>query len=101
MYASQKMKFPIKNFFSKCDQIRSYMRIWSHLLEKSLINNFIFFAVVLHNNLLNGSNKESYKGMPIVDLVHLYELTAKNIGLEGRRLVLALMASTNNILNIY
>ena len=42
---TQKMKFPIKDFFSKCDQIRSFLRIWSHLLKKSLVQNFIFWAV--------------------------------------------------------
>ena len=31
----QKRKFFIKDFFSKCDQIRK-LRIWSHLLNKSL-----------------------------------------------------------------
>ena len=39
-----KMKFSIKEFFSKCDQIRSFLRIWSHLLEKSLMENFIFLC---------------------------------------------------------
>ena len=38
----QKMKFSIKDFFSKCDQVRSFQRIWSHLLKKSLMENFIF-----------------------------------------------------------
>ena len=42
---AQKMKFSIKGFFSKCDQIRSKLRIWSHLLQKSLTENFIFCAV--------------------------------------------------------
>ena len=41
----QKMKFPIKDFFRKCDQIRSFLRIWSHLLKESLTENFIFSAV--------------------------------------------------------
>ena len=41
-----KMKFSIKDFFSKCDQIRSFLRIWSYLLKKSLIENFIFCAVI-------------------------------------------------------
>ena len=41
----KKMKFSIKDFFSKCDQIRRKLRIWSHLLNKSLIENFIFCAV--------------------------------------------------------
>ena len=42
---AQKMKFPIKDFFSKCDQIRRKLRIWSHLLKKSLIENFIFCVI--------------------------------------------------------
>ena len=39
---SQKMKFPINDFFSKCDQIRRKLQIWSHLLKKLLMENFIF-----------------------------------------------------------
>ena len=39
---AQKMKFSIKDFFSKCYQIRNKQRIWSHLLKKSLMENFIF-----------------------------------------------------------
>ena len=42
---AQKRKFFIKNFFSKCDQIRSFLQIWSHVLKKSLMENFIFCAV--------------------------------------------------------
>ena len=34
---AQKMKFSIKDFFSKYDQIRSFLQTWSHLLKKSLI----------------------------------------------------------------
>ena len=45
MNTAQKMKFSIKDFFSKCDQIRSKLRICSHLLKKSVIENFIFCAV--------------------------------------------------------
>ena len=30
------MKFFIKNFFSKCEQICSFLRIWLHLLRKPL-----------------------------------------------------------------
>ena len=40
------MKFPIKDFFSKREQIRRKLWIWSHLLKKSLIENFISDAVV-------------------------------------------------------
>ena len=42
---TQKMKFPIKDFFSKCDQIRSFLRIWAYLLKKFLMENVIFLAV--------------------------------------------------------
>ena len=42
---AQKMKFSIKDFFSQCDQIRRKLWIWSHLLKKSLMGNFIFCAV--------------------------------------------------------
>ena len=42
---AQKKKFSIKHFFSKYDQIRSFLRIWSHLLKKSLMENFIFYAL--------------------------------------------------------
>ena len=40
------MKFSIKNLFSKYGQIRRNLQIWSHLLKKSLMNNFIFGAVI-------------------------------------------------------
>ena len=39
------MKISIEDFFSKWDQIRRNLPIWSHLLKKSLIENFIFWAV--------------------------------------------------------
>ena len=45
----QKMKFSIKDFFSKCDQIRRKLRIWSHLLKKFLMENFVFCAVSIKN----------------------------------------------------
>ena len=35
IYTRQKMKFSIKDFFSKRDQFRSFQRIWSHLLKTS------------------------------------------------------------------
>ena len=46
IYTAQKMKFSVKDFFSKCDQIRSFLRIWSHLLKKSFMENFIICAVL-------------------------------------------------------
>ena len=44
---AQKMKFFIKDFFSKCDQSRRKLRIWLHLLKKYLMESFIFCAVPL------------------------------------------------------
>ena len=44
---TQKMKISIKDVFNKCHQILSKLRIWSHLLKKSLTENFIFCAVIL------------------------------------------------------
>ena len=38
------MKFSVKDFFSKCDQMRGKLRIWSHLLMKFLMENFTFCA---------------------------------------------------------
>ena len=48
---AQKMKVSIKDFSSKCDQIRSFLRIWSHLLKKSLTENFIFLCCVARTSL--------------------------------------------------
>ena len=45
------MKFSIKDFFSKCDQIRRKLQIWSHLLKKSLMVNFIFLRSVYPSTL--------------------------------------------------
>ena len=44
---ARKMKSSIKDFFSKCDQILRKLWIWSHLLKKSLMENFIFLCSVL------------------------------------------------------
>ena len=38
---AQKMNISIKDFFSKFDKIRRKLRIWSHLVKKSLMENFI------------------------------------------------------------
>ena len=45
-YTTQKMKFSIKDFFSKCDPIHRKLPIWSQLLKKSLMENFIFGAAL-------------------------------------------------------
>ena len=47
------MKISIKDFFNKCDQISSFLRIWSHLLKKSSMENFIFWVVFFFSILDN------------------------------------------------
>ena len=42
-FTAQKMKLSIKNFFSKCDQIRRKLHIWSHLMKNSLMEIFLKF----------------------------------------------------------
>ena len=39
---AQKVKFSIKDLSSECEKIRSFLRIWSHLLKKSLTKIFTF-----------------------------------------------------------
>ena len=56
----QKMKFSIKGFFSKCDQIHSFLWLWSQSLKKSFMENFIFCAVVVASSkpaLIFGQNR--------------------------------------------
>ena len=42
IFNAQNLNFSIKDFFSKCDQIRSFLLIWSNLLKKSLMEYLIF-----------------------------------------------------------
>ena len=55
VYSSYLAKFSIKNFFNKCDQIRRKLRIWSHLVKKSLNKQFIF-CTVTDVGLFNGKS---------------------------------------------
>ena len=60
---TQKMKFFIKDFFCKCDQIRRKLRIWSHLLMENiyltehiyLMENLFFVQWRIHWRLIFGS----------------------------------------------
>ena len=51
------MKFSIKDLFSKCDQIRSFLQIWSHLLKKSLMGNLMCSVNDDPAELHTGKNK--------------------------------------------
>ena len=50
-HTAQKMKFSIKDFFSKCDEIPRKMWIWPHLLKKSFMENLFFCTVSFRNEM--------------------------------------------------
>ena len=59
IFTAQKMKFSIKDLFSnKCDQIRSFLWIWSNLLKKFLMENVIFCAVFIVKKLTEECKKQ-------------------------------------------
>ena len=41
----------MKDFLNKYDHIRSFQRIWSHLLKKRYMENFIFCVVMLERSV--------------------------------------------------
>ena len=60
-HTAQKMKFSIKDFFSKCGQIRSFLQICSHLLKKFLMENIIFCAVTIDSQFVSDeADKQTY-----------------------------------------
>ena len=54
--AAQKMKFSIKDFFSKYDHDRRKLRIWLHLLKQSLMENFISCCCNVEPNIFINSD---------------------------------------------
>ena len=70
---AEKMKFSIKHFFSKCDQICRKLRIWSHLLQKSLMENFIFCAMRVFEECF----EDSQYVLPLSDITQMF-LIGKN-----------------------
>ena len=67
------MKYSIKDFFSKRGQIRTFLRIWSHLLKKFLMEYFIFCAETTNKEFwetvrfLPSDNVESSKKFALVE----------------------------------
>ena len=70
------MKFFIKDFCSKCDQIPRKLRIWSNLLKKSLKENLIFCAV---NEMKQGDYQCRFYNH--IDCIKWYE--SKSVMLPG------------------
>ena len=63
------MKFSIKDFFSKRDRFHSFLRNWSHLLKKSLMENFIFCAVMVPLQYSGYHYCKTSKSCPIFAMV--------------------------------
>ena len=53
---AQKMTFSVKDFFSKCDQIRNFLWIWSNLLKKS----FGKLNLLCSENLAKKGKRETF-----------------------------------------
>ena len=60
-YCTKNEVFSINDFFSKSDQIPRNLRIWSHLLKKSLMENFIFCALKYKQMQSKTSNKNEQR----------------------------------------
>ena len=105
------MKFSITDFFSKCDQIRSFLWIWSHLLKKSLMENFIFCKV---SEMLKKTNIKKIKAAclsPVVVfiifklyllIVPLYSRVLNRRGERNKRgdwQILAKLINRENVIN--
>ena len=77
------MKFSIKDFFSKCGEVRSFLQIWSHLLKKSLMENFVFVHCCYYNDL--ESNVQFYNNYyNSIILFNITILTENNKNLQKR-----------------
>ena len=63
------MKFSMRDFFSKCDQIRSFLRIWLHLLKKSFMENFIFVEWIFIINVWRAPKYTSEITENIIDII--------------------------------
>ena len=61
------MKFSIKDILKKCDQIRSFLRIWPDLLKKSFMENFIFCPVIVTATSLTKNKKN--QNQPVEDVL--------------------------------
>ena len=69
-YTAQKMKFSIMEVFSKCDQIRRKLQIWSNLLKRSLMENFVFCAVKIQYRTCRVNERQVCRQSKSVSLVY-------------------------------
>ena len=64
MSTAHKMKFSSNNFFSQCDEICSFLRIWSHSLKKYLMENFILCVLKADSNLIKNTGNIQIESFP-------------------------------------
>ena len=69
------MKFFIKNFFNKCGQIRRFLLIWSHLLNK-LLKPYFFkpFILMLHSLHSDVVDPEQIIALVVVPVISSFSL---------------------------
>ena len=71
---AQKTKSSVRGFFSKYDQICSLLLIWSHLLKKSQMENFIFcsmFQLLVSHKQVNITLTAN--GFKVINLVNPHQ----------------------------
>ena len=103
-YTAQKIKFSIRDFFSKCDQICRKLRIWSHLLKKYLMENFILCVLVVFNTLTTlskiGEKLVSQSSVKSVSILHSLILIHQLMVTESFYLVIPDMESVYRVYRI-
>ena len=72
------MKFSIKDSFSKSDQIRRKLRIWSHSLKKPLMENFnpAAYQKAPHNKVLQETSTSPFIQLITNNLILINTLSA-------------------------
>ena len=82
----QKRKICIKNFFTKCDRIRGFLRIWSRIFREEILNGILLFLcsafkidleisclqmIVRQNNLKKVKFLREFKGSQFLSSMYI------------------------------
>ena len=82
------MRFSIDDFFGKCDQIRRKW-IWSRLLKKSLMKNFLFCAVMVSKVYFSIISPSAISDAPLLYnepcLIPFYNFTVSSFFTLGKK----------------
>ena len=80
------MKCSSKNLFSNCDQI------YSHMLKQSLMENFIFYAVLIAVFSSHYNNVPSEKSQLKSDAIHSFLFFSRLFGVQFADFIVYLFA---------